>query len=195
MLKVKGASQSDEFSERWHSALFPQLQCSSFSLLFCFYALKLKKRHFFLQIILRLTVLWLDRFCVRCCVFIVVKFFLPSWSNYWLVQLLMSHLADQFSTLCSKWHFGSFLFYRTGPIWRTRRCREHWDTTTNWTLLGKSLDKDFYSGIFTSTHPFLNVYQANHDIFNVKKKPKHKSQNPKFVFLSHSSGSWKLRMR
>lgn len=42
-----------------------------------------------------------------------------------------------------------FVFFtpnRTEPIWRTRRCREHWDTTTSWISSGRSLDSDFYSG-------------------------------------------------
>lgn len=60
-----------------------------------------------------------------------------------------------------------FPSYRTGPIWRTRRCREHWDTTTNWTLSGKSLDKDFYSGMSVQRHPRLKIRQAIHDIFNI----------------------------
>lgn len=48
------------------------------------------------------------------------------------------------------WHSCCFNSYRTGPTWRTRRCREHWDTTTNWTLSGKNLAKGFCSGTSSS---------------------------------------------
>lgn len=57
--------------------------------------------------------------------------------------------------------FGGHLSCRTGPTWHTRRCHEHWDTTTNWTFFEKSQGKDFYSGLPKQSVFYLFIFHFN----------------------------------
>lgn len=66
--------------------------------------------------------------------------------------------------ICKRWFIVVVwcVWHRTGPIWRMRRCRGRWDTTTNSTSSGRSRDRDCCSGQDRRPHALLTASAAAH---------------------------------